>query len=306
MFPKMQTTRMLSPTPGERTHERVIDLFLFFLAAFGISSGGRLAVSVLGELIAPRASASTQILVQLLGTVPAAAAVILWVLFFERRSSVTMGLVRRRAVSDYLIGIAGGVLLFGGAVGLGVLLGAAEVSPAAASPSWWLLGLFFVGFLIQGMSEELLFRSYLMVSLSRKWPIWACVLTNAALFSAVHLLNPGIAPLPLVNIFLFGVLASLLTLRLGSIWMAAAVHSLWNFAQGNLFGIPVSGLSGMPAPLSTRLSDDTLWHRLVCGGDFGIEGGLAATAVLGVGILVVMMVPMRRGEVVPEAAEPNR
>jgi membrane protease YdiL (CAAX protease family) len=166
-------------------------------------------------------------------------------------------------------------------------------------PSWGLLLLFFLGFLIQGMSEELLCRSYLMVSLSRKWPLWACVVSNALLFSLFHLGNPGISVIALVNIFLFGLFASLLTLRRGSIWMVGALHSMWNFAQGNLFGIPVSGLVGSPSPLKATAAEGG-WQTLLNGGSFGIEGGLAATAVLALACLALLMIPTKKSEVVTD------
>ncbi len=300
MFPKMPKTRMLAPTPGERPHRRVILIFALFLAVYGLCSLGRSVVSTVGGLLAPTASASVHMLIQLFGTAVASLVVILWVRLFERRDRVSLGFSGRRAVSDYLIGIGVGTVLFGAAVGLCILLGVAEIRVAPETPAWWFLALFFVGFLIQGMSEELLCRSFLMVSLSRKWPLWACAVTNAAVFSALHLLNPGIAPIALLNIFLFGVLASVMTLRCGSIWMVSAVHSLWNFAQGNLFGIPVSGLTGMPAPLVTTIESETTLARLIGGGDFGIEGGLAATAVMALGIVVLLLVPTRGAEVVSE------
>ncbi len=300
MFPKIKQTRMLLPSPEERRHSRVAVFFLFFLAVFGMGSMGQSVVTVtcfLLNLLLP-IPAEVRLLADLFGTGFLILAVILWSRLFERRSFAGLGFVRRGAVAEYLVGLVAGVLLFSGAVGLCVLVGIAKVDVAAFPPSWWFLFLFFVGFLIQGMSEELLCRSFLMIGLSRKWPLWACILTNAGIFSALHFLNPGVTPLALLNIFLFGVLASLLTLRRGSIWMVAALHSLWNFAQGNLFGIPVSGLTGAPAPLTTVITGDTRWQRLLGGGDFGMEGGLAATAVLIVGILVIMLIPTKKSELV--------
>ncbi len=302
MFPKMQTTRMLAPTPEERTHKRVILIFAYFFLVYGLCSLGRGVISFVGGLIDPHASVSVQMLIQLFGTAAASLAVILWVRLFEKRSFLSLGFAKRHAVAEYLVGIVAGTLLFSLAVGICVLAGVAEVSVIASKPAWWFLGLFFVGFLIQGMSEELLCRSFLMVTLSRKWPLWACALTNAAIFSALHLMNPGIAPIALLNIFLFGVLASVLTLRRGSIWMVSALHSLWNFAQGNLFGIPVSGLTGMPSPLTTTMENDTLWARLVGGGSFGVEGGLGATIAMVAGILVVMGVPTKKSEIKSDVA----
>ncbi len=298
MFPSIQKTRMLSPTPGEREQAGIPRIFAYFLAVWGMGSFGRMAISAIAGILAPHADRTVLLVIDLFGTATASVAVILWVRLFERRSAITLGLTKRGAITDYFIGTVAGVLLFGGAVLVCVLCGVAEVRVATEAPSRWLLFLFLVGFLIQGMSEELLCRSFLMVTLSRKLPLWVCAITNAAVFSALHLLNPGISFMALLNIFLFGLFASLLTLRRGSIWMVSALHSLWNFAQGNLFGIPVSGLSGLPSPLTTTVSSDHSWQTLLGGGTFGLESGLAATLVLALGVVVVLMLPTRTSEIV--------
>jgi membrane protease YdiL (CAAX protease family) len=102
--------------------------------------------------------------------------------------------------------------------------------------------------------------------------------------------NPNVSFIALINIFLFGLFASLLTLRRGSIWMVGAIHSMWNFAQGNLFGIPVSGLTGLPSPLTATVKEGT-WQTLISGGSFGLEGGLAVTVVLLVACGLVLFLP---------------
>ena len=297
MLPRLQRTRMLIPAPAERwtRGERAIP---FFLAVFGLGSLGRELISYVSSLLLPHADGTTRLLISLFGTVGMIAAVLLWGLRVERRSACGLGLCARGAVTDYVIGAAGGVLLFSAAVGICSLFGIAHIQVASAPPSWWLSLLFLVGFLIQGLSEELLCRSLLMISLSRAWPLWACAMTNAAAFSALHLLNPSISLLALLNIFLFGCLASCLMLKRGNVWMVAALHSLWNFAQGNLFGLPVSGIYGSPAPLTTTVSANTAWERLLGGGAFGIEGGLAATVVLLAGLLIVILLPTKQSELV--------
>ena len=180
--------------------------------------------------------------------------------------------------------------MFGSAVLLTVFTKTVTLTPANGIPSLPLLLLFFLGFLIQGMSEELLCRSYLMLSLARRLPVWVCVAGNAMLFSLLHIGNPNVSAVALLNIFLFGVFASVLTLRRGSVWMIGALHSMWNFAQGNLFGIPVSGLKGLPSPMQASIAEGK-WQTLISGGDFGLEGGLAVTAVLLVSLALVIFLP---------------
>ncbi len=293
---RLERSHMLTPAPRERMRGGPIRAVLYFLAVFGMSSVGQLIIEIVALAIEPDMSDTVLLLVELFSTSTMVAAVILWCRFFERRDACGMGFTRRGAVSEYLIGAVGGIVLFSGAVAICVALGIGEITAATRPPSWWFLSLFLVAFLIQGLSEELLCRSLLMLSLARSIPLWACVVINASAFSALHLLNPGISPLALVNIFLFGVLASVLMLRRGSIWMVAALHSLWNFAQGNLFGIPVSGIEGSPSPFMTVIGHDAPWKVLIGGGDFGIEGGLAATAVLLFGIVISLLLPTKKSE----------
>ena len=108
---------------------------------------------------------------------------------------------------------------------------------------------------------------------------------------ALHLLNNGIAPLALVNLFLYGVFASLYFLWRGNIWGIAAFHSMWNFAQGNVFGILVSG-GDFGVSLLVSVSDPS--GALINGGDFGLEGGVAVTVVLTLGIAFVLWRNLRR------------
>ena len=103
------------------------------------------------------------------------------------------------------------------------------------------------------------------------------------MFAALHLLNSGIGPLPIVNLFLFGVLASLYYLWRGNLWGIAAFHSMWNFTQGNIFGILVSGGDYGVSLLTSELTGSAL----INGGDFGMEGGLAVTAAMVIGIVLV-------------------
>ncbi len=294
MFPALAKTPMLTPTPGERYTDRPGKVILYFFAVFGIGSVSSALISLLALLFATDMSPATDLLIQLFATVCTIAAVMLWCRRMERRGLVTLGFVRRGAIWEYLIGIVGGVVLFSAAVGACLLADVATLTVNPTPPSPWMLALFLLAFLIQGMSEELLCRSFLMVSLSRRLPLWACAVINAALFSLLHILNPGITPLALVNIFLFGLLASLLTLRRGSIWMAAALHSLWNFVEGNLFGISVSGMDSLPSPLVTAVASDRPWQILIHGGTFGIEAGLASTVVFVTAILAVMLMPTKK------------
>jgi membrane protease YdiL (CAAX protease family) len=137
------------------------------------------------------------------------------------------------------------------------------------------------------MSEEVLCRSYFLVSLARKKGyIWMAVIVNALAFAALHLGNAGIAPLAFVNLILFGIFASVYFVKRGNIWGIAAIHSIWNFAQGNIFGILVSGNDFGTTIFESEINTSM---TLVNGGDFGLEGGILVTIILVVGTVVMLM-----------------
>ena len=297
--PSFVKTRMLTPTAGERLTDRPAVVLLLFFLVMTASQLGRSLFSAVGALlISGGLDRNTQMLLDLFATSVTVGAVLLYCLIAERRSLGSLGFIRRGALTEYIAGLLWGLGLFGVCVLLCTVLGTLTLTPAEDTPSWGLLLLFFAGFLIQGMSEELLCRSFLLVSMSRGCPLWMCAVTNALLFSLIHIGNPGVSAIALANLFLFGLFASVLTLRRGSIWMAGALHSMWNFAQGNLFGIPVSGMRGIASPLRAEVSEGT-WQGLVNGGSFGLEGGLAVTAVLIVACAVVLFMPTKKSEVAP-------
>ena len=295
-IPPFSKTRMLTPTTDERLTANPAVVFSLFLIVNSLLSLSRSGVYQLAVSLWPRrVSFTDSMLIQLGATLVPILGVLLYCMLVERRTLVSLGFSGRGAPLEYGLGLLGGVGLFGGGVLLCVVTGTMRVDPTATAPSWGLLALFLVGFMIQGMSEEMLCRSYLMVSVARGWPLWAAATLNSLLFSLLHLGNSNVSVIALINIFLFGLFASLLTLRRGSIWMVGALHSAWNFAQGNLFGIPVSGIRGLPSPLVSTPSQGG-WQTLINGGLFGLEGGLAATVILLAACAVTLLCPTKRSE----------
>ena len=296
-FPAFEKTNMLTPAPGERlTGSPAVVLAIFFLVMTVAQSGRSVIFSAVEAILADRMNYRTALIIELFATLSTVAAVLLYCLLAEKRSLSSLGFTKRGAFAEYGIGLVGGFLMLGGAVLLCAVCGTVTVGVTSPAPSLGIMALFLLGFLIQGMSEEMLCRSYLMVSLARGWPVWVCAVLNSLIFSLLHLGNSNVSVIALVNIFLFGLFASLLTLRRGSIWMVGALHSMWNFAQGNLFGIPVSGIRGTPSPLSTDPAAGT-WQELVNGGAFGLEGGLAVTLVLAAACAIALFMPTKKAEI---------
>ena len=82
---------------------------------------------------------------------------------------------------------------------------------------------------------------------------------------------------------LFGVFASLYAMADDGIAGACAIHTIWNFLQGNIFGFEVSG-NNMGEPLFLLGEEKA---NIINGGAFGAEGGLAVTVVLAIAVIIV-------------------
>lgn len=261
-----------------RTAALLWELLLFFVLLLAV----QLIEGVLTGFAAAWWSGEALTLFGLYATLPATAVILLFCRYARGRSPREIVGSPGRAW-EYAVFAPLGVGLFAVAVGICAAGGALRVEPAQnVAVGRWLL--FLVGFLLQGASEEILCRGCLMGALLRGRNPWVAVTVNSAAFALLHLFNPGVSPLAICNTFLFGILMSLIVLRRGNLWGACAIHSLWNFAQGNLFGIRVSGLSAGPSPFLSFLSPDLpLWN----GSQYGLEASLPVTLCLLLAVGVV-------------------
>ncbi len=209
----------------------------------------------------------------------------------QKRKVTTVGFQKPDMWKEYLTGMGIGFGIFTAAVLLCVITGSLKIQGMSPSFSIGIFVLFLLGYLVQGMAEEVLCRGYFLVSVSRRYPLAVGIIANAVLFAALHLLNNGITVLAFINLVLFGVFASVYFVKRGNIWGVGALHSIWNLAQGNVYGIRVSGIQTSCSVLSSEM---VAGRELINGGDFGLEGGLAVTIVLVVGTLVLLATRQQR------------
>lgn len=139
----------------------------------------------------------------------------------------------------------------------------------------------------QGACEELMFRGYMLPVLNKRTGLRPALVLSSFLFSVFHSMNVGYTPLASVNLFLIALLFALISYRSGSIWITAGAHTAWNFCQGNLYGLQVSGNDLSASICNTSYSGNA--RDIITGGAFGPEGGLAVTAVI-MPVLVIMLI----------------
>ena len=204
-----------------------------------------------------------------------------------------MGFRKGNAGTEYLVGAIIGLVMYALAFLIAYASGSVTVklNPNGIAP---IIILFLLGYVVQGAAEEILTRGYLMVSIARDYKPWIAIIFSASMFMVLHAGNPSVSPLALINILLYGILMGIYVFKRGNIWGACAIHTMWNFAQGNIFGSYVSGTALMPSVFVMEYDPTRVWAN---GGAFGLEGGISATIVLLAGIGAALILKTNKNEV---------
>lgn len=166
-----------------------------------------------------------------------------------------------------------------------------EAGPAAITNTLLIsLAMFLVG----AASEESLFRGYLMQTFARAKLAWVAIVITSLFFASAHLANPNTSILALINTVLAGVWFSVAYLKTRSLWLPFTSHFAWNWFQGAILGIPVSGITRITiAPLLQHVDNGPAW---LTGGSYGIEGGIACTIAIVVSTTLLWFVPFLKAD----------
>lgn len=211
-------------------------------------------------------------------------------------------LIERRPVVE--LTTAGAATELGAGIGTGLLLFSAVVAVIALLDGYGVVGTHGWGVLVpvlgiaiaSGFSEEIIFRGWFFRLVEQWLGTWIALILSAALFGALHLGNQNATLLAGVAISLeAGIMLAAIYLITRRLWAAIGVHAAWNFAQGGIYGIPVSG-GAMDGVLVPRISGPDL----LTGGAFGAEASLPAIVVAtGFGIVMLVVAYRRGGFVAP-------
>lgn len=123
--------------------------------------------------------------------------------------------------------------------------------------------------------EELLTRGYFMTALKTTRKKTIVFFASAIFFALLHLANEGVTLISTFNTFLAGALFAYMFVKSGKLWMPIGFHFAWNFIQGTILGLTVSGTEQVSI-IGTELGNNSL----LSGGSYGVEGGLLVTGVL--------------------------
>ena len=194
-------------------------------------------------------------------------------------------------VSMLALGLLIGFVMNGVSILAAVLAGSVQLDFVQFNVIGFVLFLIFI--FIQASTEEIICRGFAYQRIKRTYGTAAAVIGSALIFSLAHIMNPGVTPLALLDIFLTGVLYALMVRYCDSIWMAMGAHTAWNLTQNILFGLPNSGMAssysffGLSGVASNSFAYDTA---------FGVEGTIFAVAVNAVCCLALYLWGRSRGK----------
>ena len=205
--------------------------------------------------------------------------VCLYCRFVEKRKLNTLDLKKKGAVLNYLKGMFFALVIFSVAYLICIVTKSITFDGLTQNiPVVYIVG-YFIGYMIQGMAEEVLCRGYLFVSLTRRYHVINSAIFSAIFFAMLHGMNVGV-------------------------WIVGAFHSVWNFVQGNLYGISVSGNKITSSIFTSTAADGGA--TVINGGTFGMEGGFAITIVLIIAIAVVGKHLESKGKLIEKSEQPSQ
>jgi membrane protease YdiL (CAAX protease family) len=190
------------------------------------------------------------------------------------------------------VGLAIGFVLFS------VVVGAAAVADVynivGPGGTQQLLVNLIAAAIVPAFMEELLFRGILFRWIEEFGGSWVALVITSALFGLAHILNPNATWFSSFAIAIeAGVLLGAAYMLTRNLWMPMGLHAAWNFTQGEIFDVPVSGLD-QQGLVNARLSGP----ELLSGGSFGLEASVIALTIATAAGIGLVILAVRRGQLV--------
>lgn len=196
-----------------------------------------------------------------------------------RRPPELAGLV---SLKEFFAGLALGVALFSAVIAVLWLFRVYHLQGRGTTAG---LGAGALTALLAATVEETLIRGFLFRLVQMLGGTWIAVLISSAFFGAAHAFNPGATVTSSVAIALeAGVLLAAAYVLAGRLWFPIGLHAGWNFSEGSLYGLSVSGFTSKQALTHGSLKGPAI----LTGAAFGPEASIIAVVLcLAVAILLL-------------------
>ena len=189
----------------------------------------------------------------------------------------------RRMVPDVAGGWLVGALLMSAAVGIIAACGCMRFVPGDFT---WIRQMgAFCACMNTAVGEEMLFRGVLYRWIDERWGVVPALIVSSLLFGLIHLGNANATVWSSVAIAIeAGLLLGAAYKWSGTLWFPIGIHWTWNFVQGKVFGISVSG-GGVN---HSFWKAETSGPEIITGGAFGVEASIVMV-ILGVALSAIFL-----------------
>ena len=217
--------------------------------------------------------------------------------WIERRPVTEFAL--RSAGREMFAGLVTGFALFASVMGILAIAGVYHFA-GRGSANGMAAGLAFA--IMSGVFEEILFRGILFRASSRIVGTWGALLFTSAIFGSAHLANKGATLSSGVAIMLeAGVLLGAAYALTSRLWLPIGLHIAWNFTEGSVFGMSVSGNSAADLGNAGLLRGTLSGPQILTGGAFGPEASVVAVVVCLIVAMYLLYRTVKLGRIEPPA-----
>ena len=172
-------------------------------------------------------------------------------------------------------GVAIGALFCCAVTGILAAIGAYRAS--YANPHWGMIVVNLCFYFIVACGEEVMFRGLLFRLIDERFSFWWAIGISSLLFGFAHIFSPGSTVWSSLAIAVeAGVFFGAAYKYAGTLWLPIGIHWAWNFTQGNVFSLAVSGGGDEESIMNATLTGPDI----ITGGTFGPEASII-TAILG-------------------------
>lgn len=174
---------------------------------------------------------------------------------------------------DLGLGLVGGTLIFSAVTAVAALLGVYHiVGPGDANDIFYTLVTMGI---VPAVMEETLFRGIMFRHLEDFGGTWFALALTSALFGVAHIFNPNATYFSSFAIAVeAGIMLGGAYMLTRSLWLPIGLHAAWNFTQGEIYDVPVSGID-QHGLVQAKLSGPPI----LSGGTFGLEASVIALVI---------------------------
>ena len=193
--------------------------------------------------------------------------------FIDRKPLESIGLTLKGYENDLRFGLALGAGMI--AIGFLILFILGFLSVDGFSFPIISIMLYLALFIVVSFHEEIMMRGYVLNNLMQSMNRYVALSISSVIFMSIHLLNPNVNFLSVINLFLAGIVLGIYYIHKPNLWLPIGMHLTWNFFQGPIFGFEVSGIE-----TKSIIGQSIKGNEIITGGAFGFEGSIIATILI--------------------------